>query len=305
MRKILKISLTLIILLLLFLTLLPFIVMPSLLNKRFEQVQYNPDDFKLDYEQISLNTTDNLNLAAWHTYSENTKGTVIILSGINNPSVTQFFGYSKMLNENGWDCLLIEMRARSQSEGNGIGLGMTEWKDVVAGVDYLKLNNKASSLPIIVMGTSMGASTSIIAAGEDNRINGVIAISPYSDFPSVFIDTMKQYYIPKPIRLMEKPFITMYLGLHYGFNNLNYNSYNALNKFNNRPLLLMHSKRDRQVDFYNFIRLKSKSNQLNMNTTTFTREGYEHFFIKRDLVLTPKEDPEFCSIILNFLNNNF
>lgn len=31
-----------------------------------------------------------------------------------------------MLSDNGWDCLLIEMRARSLSEGNDIGLGMTE-----------------------------------------------------------------------------------------------------------------------------------------------------------------------------------
>ncbi len=53
--------------------------------------------------------------------------TVIILSGIENPSVTAFFGYAKMLADNGWDSLLIEMRARNLSEGEKIGLGYTEW----------------------------------------------------------------------------------------------------------------------------------------------------------------------------------
>ncbi|SHH00457.1 Alpha/beta hydrolase family protein [Anaerosphaera aminiphila DSM 21120] len=182
---------------------------------------------------------------------------------------------------------------------------MTKWMDVVAGVDFLKSDSNVSNLPIIVMGTSMGASTALVATGEDSRINGTIAISGYSDFPNVFIDTMKQYYIPKPLRLLEKPFITIYLGLHYGFDKLNYTPINSLEKFNNRPLLLMHSKKDRQVDYYNFIRIKSRAEQLGIDTTTLTRDGYEHFVIQRNLVTTPIEDPEFCSTILNFLNENF
>lgn len=79
-KKLIKILLSLIIILLLFLILIPIVIMPKLLNKRFEQIQYDSQDFGINSVQINLHTKDNLKLTAWKTYSTNTKGTVIILS---------------------------------------------------------------------------------------------------------------------------------------------------------------------------------------------------------------------------------
>jgi hypothetical protein len=116
---------------------IPFVIMPMFLGQRYEQKQHNASDYGIEAERITLETDDALSLAAWRTRADNPKGTVIILSGMQNPSVTVFFGYAKMFSDNGWDSMLIEMRARSLSEGNEIGFGMTEWRDVKAGVDYL------------------------------------------------------------------------------------------------------------------------------------------------------------------------
>ena len=46
-----------------------------------------------------------------------TPGVSSFLSGIHNPSVTAFFGHAKMMADNGYFSLLIEMRSHGRSEG--------------------------------------------------------------------------------------------------------------------------------------------------------------------------------------------
>lgn len=117
-RTVVIIAIALIVLIIAALMAIPYMVMPMFLGQRYEQMQYDSLDFGVPAEQVTLTTEDDLSLAAWRIRADNTKGSVVILSGIQNPSVTAFFGYGKMLADHGWDSLLIEMRARSQSEGD-------------------------------------------------------------------------------------------------------------------------------------------------------------------------------------------
>ncbi|MBU5427667.1 prolyl oligopeptidase family serine peptidase [Tissierella pigra] len=304
-RIIIAIVIVAIILLLIFLSVIPHFIMRPILGKRVERPQYKSSDYGIEAEHISLKTEDGLSLAAWHTKANNTKGTVIILSGIENPSVTAFFGYAKMFADNGWDSLLIEMRGRNLSEGKEIGLGYTEWNDVVAGVNYLSSNQEVSDLPIIAMGTSMGGATSIMAAGKDSRIDGVIAVSAFSSWEDVFSDNMNLMDAPKLFCTLEKPFVRLYSGIHYGFNITNYSPLKALKNFDNRPLLLMHSTKDSQVPYPSFQRLQKQAEKYNIDTSTFVREGDEHFICYEEYFNNPLQDTEFSNSILDFLNNNY
>ena len=80
------------------LILLPVIISRSILGRRFDQKQFDSTDYGITSRRITLKTDDGLNLAAWRTQSsiETTKGTIIIISGIANPSVTAYFGFAKM-----------------------------------------------------------------------------------------------------------------------------------------------------------------------------------------------------------------
>lgn len=294
-----------IILFLLFLAIIPHLIMKPLLEKRVERPQYISSDYGIDSEQISLKTEDGLTLAAWRTRSKGTKGTVIILSGIENPSVTAFFGYAKMLADNGWDSLLIEMRARNLSEGEEIGLGYTELNDMIAGVNYLSEDLDIANLPIIALGSSMGASTSIMAAGKDSRIDGVISISGFSSWEDVFIDNMRLADAPEFFCTLERPFIRLYLGFHYGFSATNYSPLKAIESFGDRPILLMHSTEDSQVPYPSFERLLKQAEKYGVNTYTFIREGDEHFICYEKYHKNPVEDTEFSNTILNFLEDNY
>jgi fermentation-respiration switch protein FrsA (DUF1100 family) len=279
--------------------------MPTFLGQRFEQKQYESLEFGIASERITLTTDDSLAIAAWRTRAESTKGTVIILSGIQNPSVTAFFGYAKMLADNGWDSLLIEMRARSESEGEEIGFGMTEWLDVKAGVDFLSTDVAVKELPIVTMGTSMGGGTVLIAAGELPEVDAVISISAFSSWPDLFVDNMTMFGMPKFIGVLDVPFVNMYAGFHFGFDKLRYSPLNGIANLEERPILMMHSTEDTQVPYSEFEKLLAAANKNNVDVTTFIREGDEHFVCYEEYFDTPTEDIEFSNAIVNFLDSTF
>jgi len=303
-KTIITIFIVLVVLFVVLLAAILFIIMPMLLGQRYEQEQYNSLDFGIPAEHITLTTDDSLDIAAWRTRADDTKGTVIILSGIQNPSVTAFFGYAKMLADNGWDSLLIEMRARSKSEGDEIGFGMTEWLDVKAGVDFLSNDAGVKDLPIVTMGTSMGGGTVIIAAGELPEVDAVISISAFSSWSDLFVDNMAMFGMPKAIGGLDVPFINMYMGFHFGFDSLKYSPINGIAKLGRRPILMMHSTEDTQVPYSEFEKLLGEANKNNIDVSTFIREGDEHFVCYERYFDDPTQDLEFSQAILDFLTEN-
>jgi alpha-beta hydrolase superfamily lysophospholipase len=280
----------------------PFFMMPMFLGQRYEQEQHVSADFGIESERITLTTDDGLGIAAWRTRAERCNGSVIILSGIQNPSVTAFFGYGKMLADNGWDALLIEMRARSESEGKEIGLGLTEWLDVKAGVDFLLRDTAVKDLPIVAMGTSMGGGTVITAAGELEEIDAVISLSAFSSITDLIVDFMVQAGVPRFLAKADIPFMSGFLGFHYGFDKLKYSPLNGIAKLGTRPILMMHSTEDNQVPFSEFEKLRGVAEKSGVKLTTFIREGNEHFICYDDFFKNPAKDIEFGKAILNFLD---
>jgi len=283
---------------------IPPMVMGDMVNAHMDVEVLPSSDYGVNAETMRLTTDDALSLAAWEVKAENPKGIVILLSGIQNPSVTAFWGYAKMLGDNGYASLLIEMRAHGDSEGDRVCLGMEEYLDVKAGVDYIGNNSDYAGVPIIVWGTSMGASTAINAIGELDGIDGLISCSAFSSWQDVFCDSMVNMGMPSFVAAMEKPFVSLYLGLTYGFDKLDVNPLAEIVKLNGRPALLAHSTGDSQVPYQIFERLKEKvADQANVQL--FTREGDEHFICYEADFGNPTGDVAFSSTILKFLDENF
>ena len=280
----------------------PVFVLPMFLGQRYEQTQHDPAEFGVTAEPLTLTTDDGLRLAAWYVAAEapeTAKGTVILLSGIQSPSVTAFFGYAKLFAGHGYNTLLVEMRARSLSEGEEIGFGMTEWRDVKAAAEYLA----DEGLPLIAMGTSMGAGTVIVAAAEVEAIDAVIAASPPSSVADMFTSYIQMMGLPYWVGVLETPFANLHLGLHFGFDALQYMPLNAVEKLGNRPLLLMQSTKDSQVFFWEHEKLLAQAQKSGVPVQTFIREGDNHFICYEKYFYMPWKDTEFADTLLEFLDN--
>ena len=284
---------------------IPGKVLPMFLGQRYDPEQYDPAEHGYYAREIPLVTDDGLELAAWRMRSLETKGTVVILSGLRSPSVTAFFGYAKMLADEGWDSLLVEMRARGQSEGDGIGFGMTEWRDVKAGVDFLTQDDRVRDMPIVAMGTSMGGATSIIAAGAIPRIDAVISMSSFSSWEDLFKDHGESLGVPPLLTVLDQPFMRREMGFVLGDDALGHSPIRAIGDMGDRPILLMHSTGDGYVPFSQFEKLVGQAESAGVDVTTFVREGDFHAVCMEHLVPNPREDAEFAGAVLGFLDTKF
>jgi len=286
---------------------IPFIGMSTFdLNKPvvFGRV-WTSEEVGVNAREITLVTDDGLRLEAWEVSADRPHAQVIFLSGIQSPSVTFYFPHAKWLQQNNYSSILIEMRAHGGSEGDEIALGMKEYLDVKAAVDYIKSRN--SDLPVMVFGVSMGGATAINAFGRIPELDGLISLSAYATWPDAFVFNMRGMGIPEPIPTLVKPFVWPYMGFTYGFSNLRINPLTQIENHNGRPALLMHTTGDSQVSFRCFEKLRVKI----PHADVFVREGDHHFVMYDNLVSNwddlaePENDPEYAAAILGFLNKYF
>lgn len=301
-KVILIILAALLMLTLLAFSLIPPLIMHDMIKLHADVEVYSAQEYGVTATPLSLETEDGFSLAAWEVAAEAPKGVVVLVSGIHNPSVTAFFSYAKMLRDNGYASVLVEMRAHGDSEGDKICLGMYEYLDVKAGVAYIKEQPAYKGLPVIAWGTSMGGATVINAIGEIPEIDGVISCSAYSSWPDEFCDMMAGMGAPAFLAAIQEPFVWGYSGIEYGFDKLKINPLDEIQKLNGRPALLMHSTGDSQVPYANFERLMAKAPD---TVETFVREGDEHFICYDQYSNNPSDDTEFSGAVLGFLKKHF
>lgn len=301
-RIVLTAAIILILILIAALAVIPPLVMKNLIHSHADCETLSPAKFGVQAKEAELTTEDGLRLMSWEVQADKPRGVVIFLSGIQNPSVTAYFGHAKMLAENGYSSLLIEMRSHGKSEGNKICLGTKEYLDTRAGVEYIRSRGEYKDLPLIVFGVSMGGAAAVNSMGEIPELDGLISVSAFSSAPDIFCDSMVNMGFPEFAAEIEKPFVKLYMGFEFGFGNLRINPLDEIKKLDGRPALLMHSTDDSQVPYKSFERLqKAASGQVD----TFIREGDYHFICRDEYFDEPWKDEEYAGAILAFLKKNF
>ena len=99
-----------------------------------------PDGFQV----VSLVTSDNIRLAAWYVPPEN--GAVIILIHGAGDSRDNMRSYAKMLVDNDFGVLALDLRGHGESGGRANRLGWDGTRDVGAAVDYLSEQEEVQTI---------------------------------------------------------------------------------------------------------------------------------------------------------------
>jgi hypothetical protein len=310
-KRIIKAAVAAIIICLVLSIIAPFAVVPLFVNRHVSyrgyatsdypmQDIYKASDYGLNENQMYLKTEDGLNIWTSEIYTSKPKAVIIYLSGIVQPSVTYFYGHAKFMQVKGYASFLLEVRGHGNSEGNRICLGFDEIKDVKAVVNYIRSNDKYDGVPIVLHGVSMGGATAINAFGQIDELDGLIAMSAYSSFEDVVVDTMDNYGIPNLIQAIEKPIIASSLKNLFGSNAVNdIKPIVQIKNTKGRPALLIACSGDTEVPAVNMQRLK----EANPDIETWLRNSWEHFIVQDCDFINMAEDKEYCDKILSFLEN--
>lgn len=170
------------------------------------------------------------------------KNTMIFFHGYRSSSSRDFSCALKMYMNLGFNVLLVDQRAHGRSEGKLITFGIKESRDVVSWIEFL--NKKYSPEKILITGMSMGATTVLLAAGEQKLPENVKAVVADCGFtsPVEIIKSVAKNFLKIKADLFI-PFLNVFCLCFGGFSIMKVSTLNNL-KNCELPILFIHGEDD-------------------------------------------------------------
>jgi|AntAceMinimDraft_17_1070374.scaffolds.fasta_scaffold02133_6 hypothetical protein len=140
-----------------------------------------PDEYGMDYKEVTINTEDSLQLKAWFFKSPNTSYKIMILSDDGNGNMADLIEIASYFLTLNYNVLTYDYRGYGESSDFKINKNFYIYsqfeKDISAAINYVKKDHP--DMPqISLYGTGIGAALSI-CAGINKKIEKIIADSPY------------------------------------------------------------------------------------------------------------------------------
>ncbi len=234
------------------LPLLLFFVLPLVTSYFIAGASTRPMDMTLTetplelgrhFTTISFPSRDGLALSAWYLPGEDSKPPIVFAHGLfrNRQEVREI---ACRMNELGYPGLLFDFRNHGKSGKGATTLGRLERLDILGAIDFLKGVHGADR--VFLLGISMGAVSSILAASEDpDSVAGIIADSPFDTLQN----TVSQH-VWLLLGLPRFPFSNLFvwnLERLGKFSGTDLDTVKALKSLSNVSLLLVYGQNDQRM----------------------------------------------------------
>jgi len=127
------------------------------------------------------------------------RGTVILLHGY---ALAQFSmaPWALRLAQDGWRCVLVDLRGHGKSTGKQIYYGLQEVHDLSQLLDKLALDHEFNE-PVAAFGESYGAVMALRWHAVEPRVRSVVAITPYAGLSNTVLNLRMDYasWLPKAL----------------------------------------------------------------------------------------------------------
>lgn len=137
-------------------------------------------------ENFDVRATDGAELRGWKVRASKPNGTwVLVFHGVadNRYGMT---GHARLLLQAAYGVVMMDQRAHGASDGALASYGWLERKDASAVIDALVRTERPAH--IFALGNSMGAAIALQSAGDDARIEAVVAEAPFADLHEAAYD---------------------------------------------------------------------------------------------------------------------
>jgi uncharacterized protein len=128
-----------------------------------------PADLGRPYRDVTIRTSDGLDLAGWYVPSRNGAAVIVF------PGRTGAVPQARMLARHGYGVLLLDMRGQGESEGDPNGLGWGSSKDLDAAVAFLDAQPDVRDQRIGGLGLSVGGEQLLETAAKNNGLKAVVS----------------------------------------------------------------------------------------------------------------------------------
>lgn len=203
-----------------------------------------PADFGVEHETLDLHTADGVRLAAW--YLPGTRRAAVVVSSGYRRHPGEVLGIGVALQRAGFHVAVYGWRGTPGSEEAAHTLGVYERHDLEAAVNAMAA--RLGSVPIGLLGYSMGGAVSISVAADDPRIAAVCTDSAFAD-PQTVIGEHVHSALRVPAAVVMTPVIALF-ARRTGARLTDFRPLLAVSRIAPRPLLLIHGEDDTTVPIH-------------------------------------------------------
>ena len=119
------------------------------------------------------------------------RGTVFLLHGYGEAQFSML-PWALRLGEDGWQCVLVDLRGHGDSTGKRVYFTVEETNDMIQLMDRLADDGELPG-PVALMGESYGAVLALRWKTVDPRIGPVVAIAPYASLSNAVLNIRRDY----------------------------------------------------------------------------------------------------------------
>jgi len=201
---------------------------------------------KQKFENVYILSRDGLYLHALYLAADKPSDRIAIFHHGFTSHAVDNAAHAKFFHEQGYEVLLLDLRAHGESEGEYVGFGVLDRFDTLEWVRYVR-ERFGKNIKIVLHGTSMGGATVLMALGLpeiQETVSAVIADCAYTSPADVFSSVIqKDYHLP-PSAIIRLTSARSRRVAGYSFDE--YSTLDAL-KDNRVPVLFIHGKEDKFV----------------------------------------------------------
>ena len=130
-----------------------YLQQPAMIFFPVDEFYQTPPDWGLDYEDVSLTTSDGLRLHGWYLPHQDSNKVLLFFHG-NAGNISHRGESLAVFHELGLNVLIIDYRGYGRSQGSPSENGV--YRDARAAWDYLRQSKGFASTHIILFGRSLG-----------------------------------------------------------------------------------------------------------------------------------------------------
>jgi hypothetical protein len=205
-----------------------FFFQGSLVYQPRRQLEATPAEHErpMDYEDVSLTTSDGVKLHGWFVPAVPARGTVLMFHG-NAGNISHRLETIAIFHDMGYNAMIIDYRGYGRSEGSPGEEGT--YRDAEAAWGYLTRTRKIEADRIVLFGRSLGAAVAAWLAVEKHSA-GLILESAFTSVP----DRGAEMYKFLPVRFLAR---------------IDYDTLGRIDKLRCR-LLVIHSRDDEIIPYH-------------------------------------------------------
>jgi len=159
-----------------------------------------PGDIGLEYEDVSLTTSDDERLHGWYVPAADSRGVALFFHG-NAGNISHRLDSIGIFHQLGLDTLIIDYRGYGQSTGKTNEQGT--YLDAQAAWTYLVNERRIPADRIIIFGRSLGGAIGAWLGAQADMKNGPAAVIIESSFTSG-VDMARRLYPFLPVHLITR-----------------------------------------------------------------------------------------------------